>query len=180
MQTVILTIHIILAVALTILVLLQRSEGGALGALGGGQGASGLFTGRQAGNLLTRMTVYLFIGFVATSLTLVIMAKQDMAEEKISIMPVAQEETVTDKVADEVAQEAQAIAQEVKEEAENVAQEVKEEVAEVAEEVKAVEATVEEKAQEAVQEAETIAQEIAPKTTPDRIEEPAQENAKAE
>ena len=74
MQSVILTIHIMLAVAITILVLLQRSEGGALGGLGGGQGANGLFTGRQAGNILTKMTSIFFGFFIVTSLTLVILA----------------------------------------------------------------------------------------------------------
>ncbi len=87
MQTIILTIHIILAICITLFVLLQRSEGGALGSLGGGQSASSMFTGRQAGNFLSRMTVYLFIGFIVTSLTLVIMAKQNSVDEKISIVP---------------------------------------------------------------------------------------------
>lgn len=90
MQTIILTIHILLALGITVLVLLQRSEGGALGALGGGQGASGLFTGRQAGNILTRMTTYLFIFFIITSLTLVIMAKQTTQEEKVNIVSLPQ------------------------------------------------------------------------------------------
>lgn len=87
MQTFILTIHIILAICITILVLLQRSEGGALGALGGGQGGAGLFTGRQAGNFLSRMTAYFFVAFIATSLALVIMAKKAGEVEKISIVP---------------------------------------------------------------------------------------------
>ena len=87
MQTFILTIHIILAICITIFVLLQRSEGGALGALGGGSGGSGLFTGRQAGNFLSRMTAYFFAGFLITSLTLVIMAKNMGEVEKVSIVP---------------------------------------------------------------------------------------------
>ncbi len=87
MQTIIITIHIILAISITLFVLLQRSEGGALGSLGGGQSASSMFTGRQAGNFLSRMTVYLFIGFIITSLALVIMAKQSSTGEKISIVP---------------------------------------------------------------------------------------------
>lgn len=90
MQTIILTVHIILALGITVLVLMQRSEGGALGALGGGQGASSLFTGRQAGNILTRLTTYLFICFIITSLTLVIMAKKDVQVEKVNIVPVTQ------------------------------------------------------------------------------------------
>jgi len=83
MNSVILVIHIILAVFITILVLLQRSEGGALGGLGGGQGANGLFTGRQAGNILTKMTSILFAGFIVTSLSLVIMAKSAPTEAPI-------------------------------------------------------------------------------------------------
>lgn len=90
MQTIILTIHIILAICITIFVLLQRSEGGALGSLGGGQSATSMFTGRQAGNFLSRMTVYLFIGFIMTSLALVIMAKDADMPETISIVPTEQ------------------------------------------------------------------------------------------
>ena len=86
MYSIILTIHIILAVALTILVLLQRSEGGALGALGGGSG-SNLLTGRQAGNFLSRATAYLFVAFICTSLSLVILAKNMTGTEKVSILP---------------------------------------------------------------------------------------------
>lgn len=99
MQTFILTIHIILAICITIFVLLQRSEGGALGALGGGQGGAGLFTSRQAGNLLSRMTAYCFAAFIITSLTLVIMAKNNNEVEKISIVPTAvtAEETTPEK-----------------------------------------------------------------------------------
>lgn len=109
MQTIILTVHIILAICITILVLLQRSEGGALGALGGGQSASSLFTGRQAGNFLSRMTVYMFIGFVATSLTLVIMAKRAEVPETISILPVEQNIPAAEApVADESAPAAEA------------------------------------------------------------------------
>jgi protein translocase SecG subunit len=55
MATVILIIHIMLALGLIAVVLLQRSEGGALG-MGGGGG--GFMTGRGAGNFLTRGTCY--------------------------------------------------------------------------------------------------------------------------
>jgi len=87
MSSVILTIHIMLAIAITILVLLQRSEGGALGGLGGGQGANGLFTGRQAGNILTKMTSIFFACFVVTSLTLVIMARNTSNAAPETILP---------------------------------------------------------------------------------------------
>lgn len=82
MQTVILIIHIILAVFLVGLVLLQRSEGGALGGLGGGTGAS-FMTGRAVGNMLTKMTSIVAALFVVTSLTLGILAKQEVKTESL-------------------------------------------------------------------------------------------------
>ena len=85
MTSVILAIHIMLAISITILVLLQRSEGGAMGGLGGGQGANGLFTARQAGNILTKATTVLFICFVVTSLTLVLLAKDAAMAEPLPI-----------------------------------------------------------------------------------------------
>ena len=87
MSSVILSIHIMLAIAITILVLLQRSEGGALGGLGGGQGANGLFTGRQAGNILTKTTTVFFACFIVTSLALVVMAKNATAVSSETILP---------------------------------------------------------------------------------------------
>ncbi len=76
MTTIILTIHLFLALALVIAVLLQRSEGGALG-IGGGGGGGGFMTGRAQSNLLTRATAVLAAAFMATSLTLAILASQD-------------------------------------------------------------------------------------------------------
>ncbi len=71
MQEVILVIHLILAIALVTTVLLQRSEGGALG-IGGGPG--GMMSGRGAANLLTRATAILAACFFVTSLVLTILA----------------------------------------------------------------------------------------------------------
>lgn len=93
MNSVLLAIDIILAVFLTILVLLQRSEGGALGALGGGSGNS-LFTGRQAGNMLTRLTWWSFAIFVCINLALVVLAKQSIEAEPIKLVPTEQAEPV--------------------------------------------------------------------------------------
>jgi preprotein translocase subunit SecG len=71
MTTVLLVIHIMIAVALIAVVLLQRSEGGALGIGGGG----GFMTGRGAGNALTKTTAVLAAAFFATSLTLTLLAR---------------------------------------------------------------------------------------------------------
>jgi len=73
MQTIILAIHLMLAVALVGTVLLQKSEGGALG-IGGGGGMSGFMTGRSTANVLTRTTAILAGAFFATSVVLVVLA----------------------------------------------------------------------------------------------------------
>ena len=73
MTTVLLLIHVMVAVALVGIVLLQRSEGGALG-IGGGGGGGGFMSGRSAGNALTKTTAVLAAGFFATSLALSILA----------------------------------------------------------------------------------------------------------
>lgn len=73
MQTVLLVIHIMIAVSLIAVVLWQRSEGGALGIGGGGGG--GFLTGRGTANLLTRMTAMLAAGFFTTSVLLTIIAQ---------------------------------------------------------------------------------------------------------
>ena len=67
---IVLTIHLLLAIGLVGVVLLQRSEGGALGIGGGG----GVLTGRAAGNLLTKTTAILAGSFFVTSLVLAIIA----------------------------------------------------------------------------------------------------------
>ncbi|ODA68467.1 Protein-export membrane protein SecG [Methyloligella halotolerans] len=74
MSTILLVIHLMIAAGLVAVVLLQRSEGGALGIGGGGGGGGGLMTGRGAGNALTRATAVLGAAFFATSLLLTILA----------------------------------------------------------------------------------------------------------
>lgn len=77
MTTVLLVIHLLIAIGLVGVVLLQRSEGGGLGMGGGGGGGGGMggfMTGRATADLLTRTTAILAAAFFATSLTLAIMA----------------------------------------------------------------------------------------------------------
>ena len=73
MLTVVLVIHLFLALALIAVVLLQRSEGGALGTLGGGGGGLGLMSSRSAVNLLTRATAVLATCFMGTSIILAVL-----------------------------------------------------------------------------------------------------------
>lgn len=88
MFTVILVIHILLAIGLVGSVLLQRSEGGALG-IGGGGGMGGFMTGRATANLLTRTTAILAAGFMVTSMTLAIMGSQSRDSGSIMDAPAA-------------------------------------------------------------------------------------------
>ena len=74
MTTVLLIVHMMIAAAMIGVVLLQRSEGGALG-IGGGGG--GFMTGRGAANFLTRVTAGLAGAFFVTSLALSIWAGMD-------------------------------------------------------------------------------------------------------
>jgi preprotein translocase subunit SecG len=87
MTTVLLIVHLLIALALVGVILLQRSEGGALGIGGGGVG--GLMTGRSSANLLTRATAILAAGFITTSLLLAIVATHRSAPRSILDQPPA-------------------------------------------------------------------------------------------
>jgi preprotein translocase subunit SecG len=92
MTTIILIIHFLIALALVGVILLQRSEGGALGIGGGGGGGGGggfggLMSGRGTANLLTRTTAFLAVGFITTSLVLAILASHRTAPTSILDRP---------------------------------------------------------------------------------------------
>jgi preprotein translocase subunit SecG len=71
METVIIVIHLMVIVALIAVVLLQRSEGGALG-IGG---SNAFLSSRGQGNVLTRTTAILAAAFFATSLGLTVISR---------------------------------------------------------------------------------------------------------
>jgi preprotein translocase subunit SecG len=73
MITVLLVIHLLIATAMVGVILIQRSEGGALGGLGGGT-MGGMMSARGTANLLTRTTAILAACFIATSMVLAILA----------------------------------------------------------------------------------------------------------
>jgi preprotein translocase subunit SecG len=79
MENVILVVHLILALSLIGIVLLQRSEGGGLG-IGGGGGAA---TGRATMSPMAIITWVLAVGFIATSITLTIVAAQNSAGSSV-------------------------------------------------------------------------------------------------
>lgn len=71
MENVILVIHLLLALALIGVVLMQRSEGGGLGMGGGGGGA---VSARSATTALGKLTWIIGVAFICTTLTLTILA----------------------------------------------------------------------------------------------------------
>ena len=82
MENVVLIVHLILALSLIGVVLLQRSEGGGLG-MGGGGGGAGTVNTRSASTALGKVTWMLAIAFICTSLTLTIFAAQNSASGSV-------------------------------------------------------------------------------------------------
>ena len=82
MENVILIIHLLLALALIGVVLMQRSEGGGLG-MGGGGGGGGVMSSRGAATALGKVTWLLAIAFICTSITLTIVAAQKSAGSSV-------------------------------------------------------------------------------------------------
>jgi len=86
MQTLLVLAELVIAVALIIFVLLQRSEGGALG-MGGGGGMGGLFSPRGAADTLTRTTAILAALFFLTCVGLNLLALHGRSERSILDVP---------------------------------------------------------------------------------------------
>jgi preprotein translocase subunit SecG len=81
MITVLLVIHILIAIALIVVVLLQRSEGGGLG-IGTSGGMGGFMTARGTANLLTRTTAILAACFMAMSIVLTMLASRPGTQQR--------------------------------------------------------------------------------------------------
>ena len=95
MTTVLLTIHFLISVALVATVLLQRSEGGALG-MGGGPGS--MMSGRGAADVLTRSTSILGALFFTTSILLTVVPNIGKQSDSVVIgAPVAEDIKALDK-----------------------------------------------------------------------------------
>ena len=77
MENILLTINIILAILLVIVILLQRSEGGALGL---GVSQDNFTSSRSAGDFLTKFTSVLAVFFIITSIALVSISQVEIKE----------------------------------------------------------------------------------------------------
>ena len=80
MENLILILNIILAIILVGVILLQRSEGGALG-LGASQDS--FITSRSAGSFLTKVTAIIATLFIITSILLTIMSKEEFSSTSV-------------------------------------------------------------------------------------------------
>ncbi|CUH88492.1 Preprotein translocase band 1 subunit [Phaeobacter sp. CECT 5382] len=83
MENVVLIIHLLLALGLIAVVLLQRSEGGGLG-MGSSGGGGGAMTGRSAATALGKITWVLAACFIVTSITLTVLAAQRSAGSSVT------------------------------------------------------------------------------------------------
>ena len=88
METIIIIINVILAVILIILVLFQRSEGGALGL---GLSQDNFASTRTVGNFLTKSTAVIATLFIISSISLVILSRGDLQETQ-SVLEKIEEE----------------------------------------------------------------------------------------
>ena len=80
MENIILVLNVIFAVLLVIVILLQKSEGGALGI---GVSQDSFISSRSAANFLTRATAILATLFIITSISLTIISKEGMSSSSV-------------------------------------------------------------------------------------------------
>jgi preprotein translocase subunit SecG len=103
MENVVLTIHLLLALGLVGIVLLQRSEGGGLGM---GSGGDNVMSSRSAATAMSKATWVLAIAFIITSITLTIIAAQNSSDgsvlDRLGVAPAAQTDGVPELNVDEL------------------------------------------------------------------------------
>jgi|TARA_B100000949_G_scaffold233550_1_gene250278 preprotein translocase subunit SecG len=80
MENIVLTLNIILAILLVIVVLLQRSDGGALGI---GASQESFISSRSAGNFLTKTTAIIATLFIITSVSLTIISNEGKSSSSV-------------------------------------------------------------------------------------------------
>tara|TARA_B100001029_G_scaffold143768_1_gene123634 strand:+ start:269 stop:574 length:306 start_codon:yes stop_codon:yes gene_type:complete len=88
METILIVANIVLAIVLIIIVLLQRSEGGALGL---GLSQDNFASTRSVGNFLTKTTAIIATLFIISSISLVVLSRGDL-EETQSVLEKIEEE----------------------------------------------------------------------------------------
>ena len=80
MENIVLTLNIILAILLVVVVLLQKSDGGALGI---GASQASFISSRSAGNFLTKTTAIIATLFIITSVSLTIISNEGKSSSSV-------------------------------------------------------------------------------------------------
>ena len=80
MENIILVFNIILAILLVVIILLQKSEGGALGL---GVSQDSFISSRSAGSILTKATAIIATLFIITSISLTIISKEEFSSSSV-------------------------------------------------------------------------------------------------
>lgn len=102
METAILVVHVLVAIAMTAFILLQQGKGAEMGASFGAGASQTVFGAAGATSVLTRITAVLAAIFFVTSLSLAIYARKNA--ESYGVLPDvhAAEESATNKPAGDV------------------------------------------------------------------------------
>ena len=93
METILTVLNVVLAIVLVLIILLQRSEGGALGL---GLSQENFASTRTVGNFLTKSTAIIATLFIISSISLVILSRGDLQETQ-SVLEKIEEEKDSDK-----------------------------------------------------------------------------------
>ena len=97
MENILLVINVVLAILLVILVLVQKSEGGALGI---GVSQDSFMFSRSAGDFLTKATGFVAALFIICSLSLTVISREDLAPAK-SVLDKIEESDDTPEIPEE-------------------------------------------------------------------------------
>ena len=103
LETILLILLVADAIGLTVLVLLQQGKGADVGAAFGSGSANTVFGGAGAGSFMTRLTVWLAVGFFLIAFGLAYTAKQRASHvsiEGLPVVPAAVESKSDDKPAE--------------------------------------------------------------------------------
>ena len=88
METILIAANVVLALILIFLILLQRSEGGALGI---GLSQDNFASSRSVGNILTKSTSIVAALFIITSIALVVLSRADLQQIRSVIEKIEEE-----------------------------------------------------------------------------------------
>lgn len=91
METLVVVVHVVIAVALVGLILIQQGKGADAGAAFGGGASQTVFGSQGSGSFLTRVTTILAIVFFVTSFSLAVFAKQRAEVAGEAGIPVVEE-----------------------------------------------------------------------------------------